>query len=145
MSIRYEAGTPGHVGRMRERTTSNACDFVRFDDQHFSIFALDGDEPVGLIAGKRRALPAPLEPVEEAFIDIIEVQPEYRRRGIGTALVEHAITGARANGAVQIRAWSEEIRTEALLLWNKLGFTFSRVDFQDGNGQRYGFYVARRL
>ena len=44
-----------------------------------------------------------------------------------------------------VRAWSEEIWFEALMLWNKLGFTFSQADFQRGDEKRHGFYVARRL
>jgi hypothetical protein len=44
-----------------------------------------------------------------------------------------------------VRAWSEEIRVEALMLWKTLGFSFSQVDFSRGEEKRYGFYVAKAL
>ena len=86
-----------------------------------------------------------MQDTQEAYIDIVEVQPAYQRQGIGTALVERVVAWAKENRVAQVRAWSEEIRGEALMLWNKLGFTFSRVDFQRGDEKRYGFCVAKRL
>jgi len=38
-----------------------------------------------------------------------------------------------------------DLHLEALMFWNKLEFSFSRVDFQDRDEKRYGFYVAKRL
>ena len=98
-----------------------------------------------MIVAKTRPLAEPLQGAQEAFIDIIEVLPEAQRQGIGTALVEQAIEWARDNGAAQVRAWSEEIRYEALMLWNKLGFAFSQVDFERNGQKRHGFYAVKRL
>ena len=53
----------------------------------FSLLALDGDIPVGLIAVQWRDLPTPFVPGAcEGFIDFLEVRPEVRRQGIATAL-----------------------------------------------------------
>jgi hypothetical protein len=59
--------------------------------------------------------------------------------------MEKVIAWAEENELSQIRAWSEEIRYEALMLWAKLGFSFSQVEFQRKGEKRYGFYVAKRL
>ena len=72
-------------------------------------------EPAALIVAKLRPLAEPVQMLKEAFIDIIEVLPAFQRRGIGTALVQQVIQWARENDAAQVRAWSEEIRCEALL------------------------------
>lgn len=144
-SISLVHATPELKTLLKERWESNASDFIRFDENYISLVALAGANPIGLIVAKSRGLSAPLQAVEEAFIDVIEVLPEYRRKGIGTALVEKVIAWAHDHHVSQIRAWSEETRYEALMLWNKLGFTFSQVDFRREDGEHYGFYVAKKL
>ena len=145
MNITYVTATSELKQRMKQESASNASDFIRFEDNYFSIVALDGGTPIGLIVAKKRHLSKPMEKLEEAFIDIIEVHPDYQRQGIGTVLMEKVMAWAKENDVVQIRAWSEEIRYEALMLWAKLGFTFSQVDFQREDEKHYGFYVAKRL
>jgi GNAT superfamily N-acetyltransferase len=145
MDIQYVSATPELTAQYHEQSGSNATDFVHFDDDYYNMVALADGEPVGLIVAKRRSIPEPLQAITEAFIDIVEVLPAYQRQGIGTALTEKVIHWARMNQVSQVRAWSEEIRREALLLWNKLGFTFSWVEFQRGDEKRYGFYAAKRL
>jgi len=145
MDVQIVLATPELKARMRALSESNACDFVRFDDNYCSLFAVVGDRPVGLIVAKKRPLSEPLQMVEEAYIDIIEVQPDVQRRGIGTLLVTEILGWARENRISQVRAWSEEIRYEALMLWKELGFAFSQVDLARGEEKRYGFYVTKAL
>jgi GNAT superfamily N-acetyltransferase len=145
MDVQYLEVTPELKELYSVQSGTNACDFIQFDTNYYSVMALAEGRPIALITAKSRCLPEPLQTVKEAFIDIIEVLPDYQRKGIGTALVEKVIQWAQANQVTQIRAWSEEIRREALLLWNKMGFTFTRIDFQRGEEQRYGFYVAKRI
>jgi GNAT superfamily N-acetyltransferase len=145
MVIEYVSATPDLKRVWKEQSPSNASDFICFNEDYHSVIAMVDGRPAGLIVAKKRRLAEPLQMVEEAFVDIIEVQPEYQRRGIGTALMANVLAWAQDNHLAQIRAWSEEVRREALLLWNKLGFTFSQVDFQRGDEKRYGFYVAKRI
>jgi GNAT superfamily N-acetyltransferase len=145
MYIQYVRATSELTAAFKACSGTNASDFIQFDDNYLSLIALAEDQPIALIVAKTRPLAEPLQMLTEAFIDIIEVLPEYQRQGVGTALVQRVIQWAQERRVSQVRAWSEEIRCEALLLWNKLGFTFSRVDFQNGPDKRYGFYVARRL
>jgi GNAT superfamily N-acetyltransferase len=88
----------------------------------FSIVALAGDEPVGLIAVVWRALPPPLPVTIEGYIDIIEVRRDHRRRGIAARLMRLAAARARERGAYQLRAWSSDDKTEAIPTWRALGF-----------------------
>ncbi len=145
MDIRYVPATPELKQLWKDHSLSNASDFIHFEDRYYALIALDGELPVGLIVAKKRCLSSPLEMLQEAYIDIIEVNPDFQRAGIGTALVEQVIGWAENSHVDQVRAWSDAIRFEALMLWKKLGFTFSRVDFQDGNEKHYGFYAAKRL
>jgi len=145
MEIQYVRATPELKARLEEQSASNACDFIRFEDNYCSLIAMAGDRPVALIVAKVRPLSEPLQMVLEVYIDIVEVQPDVQRQGIGTTLVERVEAWAREQQVAQLRAWSEEIRVEALMLWKKLGFTFSKVDFQRGDEKRYGFYVTKAL
>jgi GNAT superfamily N-acetyltransferase len=147
MQIDYVAATPELKSRFKELSGPyGGADFIQFDDQHFSLVAVVENEPVGIIVARRQGLAAPVQILEEAMILIIEVLPQYRRNGIGQALVEKTLAWAQGQEITQARAWSEEIRTEAHMLWNKLGFTFARADFQrPGEEPHYGFYVAKRL
>ena len=145
MDIEYLRVTPELNNKLKAQWDSNAGDFIHFGDDLYSLVAVLDDDPIALIVAKVRGLSEPLQTVREAFIDVIEVLPEYRRQGIGTTLVSKAMEWAVEKRASQIRAWSEEIRYEALMLWNKMGFAFSQVDFQRGDEKRYGFYVAKRL
>lgn len=144
MDIRYVSATPELKTQMCEQWSSNASDFIRFDDDVYSLVVIV-EGPIGLIVAKKRALAEPLSMLQEVFIDLIEVQPAYQRQGIGTTLVERVIEWTKEAQVAQVRAWSEAIRHEALMLWNKLGFAFSQVDFQREDGKHYGFYVAKRL
>ena len=145
MGITYVHATPELKRRMQEQWASNASDFVHFDGDHCNIVALTEDKPVALIVAKKRPLSEPLHMLWEAYIDVIEVEPAYQRRGIGTALVERIVAWACERQLAQVRAWSNEDRVEALHLWAKLGFAFSRMDYQKDGRARYGFYAAKRL
>ena len=143
--ITYVFGTPEIKQQMQETSETNACDFIRFDNDYFSVFALTDGKPIALIGAKIRSISEPLQNESEVFIDIIEVAPVFYRQGIGTTFVERVIEWATTKDATQIRAWTEECREAALMLWDKMGFTFSQVDFQRGEEKRYGFYVTRRI
>jgi GNAT superfamily N-acetyltransferase len=143
--ITYEPGTPEIKQQMQATSESNACDFIRFDSDYFSVFAMSDGKPVALVGANIRNISEPLQNESEVFIDIIEVNPAFYRQGIGTELIYQVIEWATTKKASQVRAWSEECREAALILWCKMGFTFSRVDLQRGEENRYGFYVAKRI
>jgi len=77
-----------------------------------TVARLDG-RPAGFALG--RAI------VDEAELLLIAVDPAFRRRGIGQALLDNAMTNARAHGAERLHL---EVRqgNEALALYHKAGF-----------------------
>lgn len=120
-SIQYVTGDAALRGRIRWEWGETAARHMHTDDG-FSIVATSGKSPVGLIAVVWRDLPPPLPATVEAFIDIIEVRPAFRRRGVATQLVQEAMARARERGAYQLRAWSSADKTEAIPMWRALGF-----------------------
>lgn len=113
--------------------------------QGYALVALDAGDPVGLISIAWRELPPPLAGVVEAFIDIIEVRADWRRRGVGRRLVELAAERARAAGAYQLRAWSSEDKTEAIPMWRALGFGLCPATTYPRGIEVKGYFVARLI
>ena len=88
----------------------------------YRVAALDGDTVAGFAAIHPAKWTPPLEPYEDAFIEVIEVDESYRRQGIGSQLVAILEQKAKAFGFYQIRAWSSEDKFEALHMWKKLHY-----------------------
>lgn len=140
-SVEYVPATAELKARIQCDWASNAGDWICLGDDCCSIVAMSEGRPIGLISAQRRPLAEPVSMLSEAWISIIEVHEDYRRQGIGTALVSAVIDWARENSIDQVGAWSESVRTEALLLWQQTGFSFAKIDLREG----YGFYVTRRV
>ncbi len=62
-----------------------------------------------------------------AWIEDCIVRPEYRRKGIGKALLEHVIAQARAEGALRVMLLTDRDNERAQALYRKMGFTPSSM------------------
>ncbi len=109
----------------------------------FTITASFERQIVGFISTYWRELPSPLSEYKEGYIDILEVIPQYRRRGIATKLVELSIQRAAENGAYQVRAWSSEDKLEALPMWRRAGFGLCPATVYPGGKEVRGFFATK--
>ena len=131
-------------GRLREELGDVAARHIHLEDG-FTLVAAAAETPVGLVAVVWRVLPEPLIGQIEGFIDIIEVAPVFRRRGVAARLVSMAADRARDHGACQLRAWSSADKVEAISMWSSLGFGLCPA-VQHPRGQEVrGYFVARTL
>lgn len=88
-----------------------------------SFAAMGGEKVVGFISISWKEFPYTFEEApKEAYIDIIEVNPEYRRQGIAKKLIEKCKEASQAAGCYQLRSWSSEDKKEVIPMWKKLGF-----------------------
>jgi GNAT superfamily N-acetyltransferase len=55
------------------------------------------------------------------------VRPEYRRKGVGKALLEHVIEQARAEGALRVMLLTDGDNAGAQALYRKMGFAPSSM------------------
>ncbi len=83
-------------GRHDIFTARSFRDFVRRNDVDLSraIFSFDGEKPVGTIAFAQRG--------DRAWLSLMGILPEYRRRGLGRTLFGAAVDAVRASGAKHI-------------------------------------------
>lgn len=65
-----------------------------------------------------------------AQIEAVRVRADRRGRGLGHALVGHAIERARARGAALVEATSDKTRADAHRFWRDLGFANSHEGFK---------------
>jgi len=127
-----------------------AC--IHRGDGCLSLAALHGERPVGFISTFGRNYPEPLSDYTEAFIDVIEVDEHYRRRGIAATLLRMTEDWAKGYGYHQIASWSSDDKTEAIHMWYALDWCVCPAVMrgesllEEFRGEKNpGFYVAKML
>ena len=98
-----------------------AYDHLRLNNG-VSFAAVDDKKVIGFISIFWEKLPHLSEKLSGAYINIIEVDHNYRRQGIAKELINKCIEAAKAEGCYQLRSWSSEDKIEAISMWKKLGF-----------------------
>ncbi len=143
-TVRYLEADAAWQARIGEAWGPVAARHMHLEDG-FSLLAVGGDEPVGLISVYWRPLPPPLSSTDEGYIDIIEVHPDYRRQGIARRLIELSVERATARGVYQLRAWSSEDKVEAIPMWKALGFALCPATIYPGGEGVTGYFVMKRV
>lgn len=143
-----EAGEITYVEPNAEWQTRAMRRWHFLNEEHFgpntlAIAATHGGELIGLICVRWRHLPLPLPVTTEAFIDFIEVVPEYRRKGVCRRLVDLTSQQAHDRGAHQIRGWSSSDKVEAIAAWRALGFGLCPTFELHGRRRIPGYQFAR--
>jgi ribosomal protein S18 acetylase RimI-like enzyme len=116
-----------------------------FFSNGFTIAAINQDLSVGVISVYWRELPFPFQNIVEGYINIIEVRPEFRKRGIAKKLIDISVQKAHDFNAYQLRAWSSADKTEAINMWKKLGFGLCPATTFPNGQEVQGFFVAKIL
>ncbi len=111
----------------------------------FTIVALHEKLPIGIISVYWRELPTPLPSTFEGYINILEVRPAYRKRGIAKQLINLSIQKAQDCKAYQLRSWSSEDKVEAIPMWKQLGFGLCPATTFPQGQEVHGFFVAKIL
>lgn len=125
---------------------------IHYGEGCYSVAGLADGRPVGFISTYVRNYPEPLSEFTEAFIDVIEVDASYRRRGIASKLLSLTEDWAKRCGYHQISSWSSDDKTEAIRMWYALDYCVSPAVMrgesllEEFQGEKIpGFYVAKML
>jgi ribosomal protein S18 acetylase RimI-like enzyme len=65
-----------------------------------------------------------------AQIEAVRIDRRLRRRGLGEALIRHAIDRARSQGCRLVQLTSDKTRDDAHRFYRRLGFVDSHVGFK---------------
>jgi GNAT superfamily N-acetyltransferase len=110
----------------------------------YTILVYDNDKIAAFASVFHRPIPAPVMDSMEDFINVIDViNVQYRRKGLGSLLVQKVIEYAKDAGSIQVRAYCEINNEASHGLWLKKGFGISPVKMPDGTIA--GSYVTYRI
>jgi len=109
-----------YTASLREYASEWAKESERY---HFIVIRVGGD-PAGFIVGGREPMIPELRMLSDTLsIEIVYTSPQYRRNGIGRALVECLIEYARANPEIKrVEAVAESSNEPSLRINRILGF-----------------------
>ena len=127
----------GEVAKNHIHNENGSCSFAAMRD----------DTPIGFISIYIRNLDAPIGEEKDAYIDIIEVDKEYRQMGIATELIMRTEQWAKKAGLLQVRAWSSQDKVEAIPMWRNLGYGLcpAKIWIERHNIAVDGYYVVKQL
>ena len=92
-----------------------------------------GDVLVGMVGAQRTS-------DDSAELRRLRVHPDFRRRGIGTRLMEHALVFCRHHDYLKLTLDVRIDREPAIALFNKFGFELSRAR-KIGERELLDFYI----
>ncbi len=142
--IKYVDADESMKARIENEWGERAAKHMHLADG-FSIIALEGNTLAGLISIYRKTLTPPLQDTFDCYIDILEVNKDYRRKGIATRLIKMVTERAKAEGIYQIRSWSSEDKSEAIPMWKALGFGLCPAVTYPKGQEIKGYFVAKVL
>jgi GNAT superfamily N-acetyltransferase len=143
-NIEYHEIDESWKSRIAQEWNEKVERHLHFSDG-FTIIALHKNVSIGLVSLHWRELPAPLPSTLEGYINILEVRPAYRKRGIARELIRLSIEKAREYKAYQLRAWSSNDKVEAIPMWKQLGFGLCPATTFPHGQEVHGFFVAKIL
>lgn len=120
---------------------------IAIDDASFTLVAKEGEDIVGFISTSIKPLMKPLDNINEAYLNIIEVHTDYQNRGIAKKLVALTEQHFKHLGISQLRGWSSMDKIEAIQLWYKLGYNLSPTIIWKEKEQKsiIGYYFIKQL
>lgn len=127
-------------------------DCIQRGDGCFTVAALHEDKVVGFAAVHPEQLISPLDKYKDAFIEVIEVDENYRRQGICKRMISILEDKSREYGFKQIRSWSSDDKVEALNMFYSLNYCMCPAAMLGQsvapgfeNQQIIGYYYAKML
>ncbi|MBP3037769.1 GNAT family N-acetyltransferase [Arthrobacter sp. zg-ZUI100] len=119
------AGLPGNLEPYLQ-----AYDAIAADPAHGLVVCVDGD---GRVAGTMQLTLLPCLAAGGATrlqIEAVHVRADLRSKGLGAAMMEHAVAVGRQHGAGLMQLTSNGRRESAHRFYQRLGFEASHVGFK---------------
>ncbi|MCL2362147.1 MAG: GNAT family N-acetyltransferase [Defluviitaleaceae bacterium] len=147
MQITYQEIDNGILKKIANKYGKIVKNHIHTEKDSYSLAALCNNIPVGFISTYTRNLDAPIGEERDAYIDIIDVDEDYQRMGIATALVARTEEWAKQAGLLQIRGWSSQDKVKAIPMWRNLGYGLcpAKIWIEWCKEVVDGYYVVKQL
>jgi GNAT superfamily N-acetyltransferase len=106
-------------------------------DRRTWLLCVSNGVPMGVVQGRRR-------PPSDLLVFSMWVDPAYRHRGIGSALIGSVIDWGRTWGANHVVLWVFAANEAAIRFYQRLGFTEDIGTEDAKSGARYGALAMSR-
>ncbi|WP_053376638.1 GNAT family N-acetyltransferase [Paenibacillus sp. FJAT-27812] len=118
-----------YIDRIGKRPAPMLADYIELVSNNFVYIVTDRDELIGLIV---------LIPKDNyLLIENIAVHPTFQGQGIGRKLIEFAMSFAKEALFQEVRLYTNEVMTENLAYYPKLGFIELERRTEDGYRRVY--------
>ena len=142
---------PARIGRTKREDLVYICEhhlipsnekyYSQHRDEMFGFAAFDNDNRiVGFVMMRYEMMFPPLEGI--MIQGTVYVEPEFRRKGIGNALVYEAVKTAKENGVKQILFGGKD---DFLPFWKSLGLQWHRLGRSKDEPEKYAILTGLRL
>ncbi|MGF1465808.1 MAG: GNAT family N-acetyltransferase [Sandaracinaceae bacterium] len=132
-----------HIVRVLDRwwggpSTERAHPVFFYELGEHALIAEDGGQVAGFLLG----LIAPTSP-PTAYVHLVGIHPEYRRRGVGKRLYEHFAERARQAGAARLKAITTVGNEVSVRFHRALGFAVREDPDYAGPGRSRVVFTKR--
>ena len=124
-----DAAYRGYIEDIGEKPAPMLDDYRSLIRAEAVTVALDGDELAGLIVMWARP--------DHWYVDNVAVWPDRQGTGIGSILLAHADTVARAAGFAEIRLYTNEAMTANTTYYEHRGYVETHRSVEDGYNRIY--------
>ncbi|AIO18400.1 Acetyltransferase (GNAT) family protein [Candidatus Izimaplasma bacterium HR1] len=136
-----------HLKLIKEQFGEVKAEYVSLEINDYSLIAMKDKTVVGFISTKLNPLLEPLCEVNEAFVEILEVHPNYQKQGVASKLIEKTEKYFRSEGISQLRAWALNNNPNYINLWKKFDYCLSptKIHIKEQNKYLDGYHFIKKL
>ena len=147
MDIIYKEIDLKILEKINEKYGEWAKKHIHINENSYSLAVFYNDIPIAFISTYIRQLIKPLEIEKDAYIDVIEVDENFRRKGIASELIKNTENWVKSKDIFQIRSWSSQDKIEAIPMWYSLEYCMcpSKIWVEWCKEIVNGYYVVKKI
>ena len=147
MQITYQEINIEILEKIGEKYGKMLKDHIHLENGSYSLAALHENIPIGFISTYTSYLTVPLNDKKDAYIDVIEIDKDFRRKGIAREFIKRTEKWAQIENYRQIRSWSSQDKIEAIPMWYALGYCMCPAKIWVDWCKEIvdGYYVVKKL
>ncbi|WP_407309980.1 GNAT family N-acetyltransferase [Desulfosporosinus sp. SB140] len=118
-----------YIQRMCKKPAPMLSDYSKLIEENVVYIATDSEEFMGIIVFFPKG--------NSLFIENVAVHPGFQGRGTGRKLIEFAFNFAKKAGLQEVNLYTNELMTENIKYYHRLGFVEAGRRLEDGYRRVY--------